>query len=129
MLFCLFLLRVLQQMLVRWKLYISRSSSNCILWSSENLCEKVTGKISFLKKPGNKNFRRKVTIFWSTRTKYHFEIKSWVLDFWNFFSKIMWGLPIKSQEIRWKGKIALKKKCTKKSPKSWENEIKTETFS
>ena len=28
------------------------------------------------------------------------EIKSCVLDSWDFFPKIVWGLPIKSQEIR-----------------------------
>jgi len=28
------------------------------------------------------------------------EIKSCVLDSWGFFPKIVWGLPIKSQEIR-----------------------------
>jgi len=46
----------------------------------------------------NKNFGKKVL------GKMSLEIKSCVLDSWDFFPKIVWGLPIKSQEIRSQGK-------------------------
>ena len=54
----------------------------------------------------NKNFGKKVL------GKMSLEIKSCVLDSWDFFPKIVWGLPIKSQEIRSQGK------------KSWRKEIR-----
>ena len=38
--------------------------------------------------------------FLKSLEKKSLEIKSCVLDSWDFFPKIVWGLPIKSQEIR-----------------------------
>ena len=38
-----------------------------------NLCKKVTGKKDSEKKSGNKNFGKKVTNFWSPRTKCHWK--------------------------------------------------------
>ena len=38
--------------------------------------------------------------FLKSLEKMSLEIKSCVLDSWDFFPKIVWGLPIKSQEIR-----------------------------
>ena len=49
-------------------------------------CKKFTRK-KFLKK----NLEIKTLVL---------KIKSWVLDYWDFFPKIIWVLPIKSQEIR-----------------------------
>ena len=42
------------------------------------------------------------------------EIKSCVLDSWNFFPKIVWGLPIKSQEIRSQEKKSWRKEKPRK---------------
>jgi len=47
--------------------------------------------------PGNKNFG-KMSAFSKFLGK--LEIKSCVLDSWDVFPKIVWGLSIKSQEIR-----------------------------
>ena len=62
------------------------------------------------------------------------EMKSCVLDSWDIFPKIVWGLSIKSQEIRsqerksW-GKYIRRKKTKKKSPKSCKSKVKSRTFS
>ena len=60
------------------------------------------------------------------------EIKSCVLDSWDFFHKIVLGQSmaqeIRSQEIVLR-KIYPKKKKQEKNPKSCENEFKYKTFS
>ena len=71
------------------------------------------GKKILEKKPENKNFKKSLNFLKSL------EIKSWVLDSWDFFHKRVWGLPT----------YLKKKKTKKKSPESCENEIKSKTFS
>ena len=85
-----------------------------------NLCKKVSGKKVSGKKPGNKNFGKKVWIF-SVLGKNVTGNKVLCFGFLGlFFPKIVWGLPIKSQEIRsqekksWRKEILGKEKPRKK---------------
>ena len=65
-----------------------------------NLCKKVPGKKVSGKKPGNKNFGKKVWI-WSSPWKNITGNKVLWFGFLGlFFPKIVWVLPMKSQEIR-----------------------------
>ena len=71
--------------------------------------KKVTGKKFSGKKPGNKNFGKKVLIFYKVLS----------FNFLGLVPKIIWGLPIKSREIKSvTGIKALQKK-------SLENEVKS----
>ena len=51
-----------------------------------NLYKKVPGKTVSEKKPGNKNFGKKIRIFSSPWKKNVTGIKSCVLDSWDYFS-------------------------------------------
>ena len=62
----------------------------------KNLCKKAQGKKFLEKKPGNKNFGKSPN-FIKSLEKMSLEIKFWIPG--TFFPKIVWGLPIKSQEI------------------------------
>jgi len=74
-----------------------------------NLCKKVPGKKFLEKKPGNKNFGKKVRIL-SILEKNVTGNKVLCFEFLgHFFPKIVWGLPIKSQKIRSQEKKVLKK--------------------
>ena len=66
----------------------------------KNLCKKAQGKkVSGKKNPEIKTLEKSPN-FIKSLEKMSLEIKSCVLDSWAFFPKIVWGLPIKSQEIR-----------------------------
>ena len=77
-----------------------------------NLCKKFPGKkVSGKKTAGNKNFGKKVWIFSSPWKKCH-----WIPG--TFFPKIVWGLPITSQEIRFHEKSPEENKSEEKKPRS-----------
>ena len=63
----------------------------------KNLCKKVPGKKVSGKKPGIKTLEKSPN-FLKSLEKMSLEIKFWIPG--TFFPKIVWGLPIKSQEIR-----------------------------
>ena len=90
------------------------------------LCKKVPGKM-FLEKNMEIKTSKKVQFFSSPSKKMSLEIKSCVLDSWDFFHKIVLGQSM-SQEIR-SQEIVLRKIYPKKSPKSCKNEFKYKTFS
>ena len=68
------------------------------------------GKKSFWKKNLEIKTLEKSPNFIKSLEKRSLEIKSCVLDSWDFFPKIVWGLPIKSQEIRSQEKSPEEKK-------------------
>ena len=65
----------------------------------KNLCKKVPGK-KFLEKNLEIKTLEKSPNFLKSLEKMSLEIKSCVLGSWDFFPKIVWGPPIKCQEIR-----------------------------
>ena len=85
------------------KCYLSFKIKSCRLAlfypKAWNLCKQVLGK-KFLKKNLEIKTLEKSPNFLKFMEKMSLEIKSCVLDSWDFFPKIVWGLPIKSQEIR-----------------------------
>ena len=74
-----------------------------------NLCKKFPGKKVSGKKQLEIKTLEKSPNFIKSLEKLSVEIKSGVLDSQDFFPKIVWGLPIKSQEIRSQEKKSLRK--------------------
>ena len=105
------------QVLYKWRLYEAKWDCTPNEWSPNkcdstivlNLRKKVPGKKVSGKKLGNKNFRKKFE-FYQVLGKNVTGNKVLCFGFLGrFFPKIVWGLPLKSQEIRSREKKSWRK--------------------